>query len=1004
MAWMGNMWTHAGEYDRGCALTERAMAINAGHPGWLHFAVFNRHFARGEYADALNAARRVNIPEFMWMHFAIAAAAGQLGLAAEGKAAAEAMIRIAPGLGDIDNMRDFVARWYWPEDLSQSLVEGVRRSMSGAAAAAEPPRATPVDSDSGSSAAFLIDVRPFEAQGSEAGTLATGLSQSIAVGLSRYSYLRVLVRATGSAGIAAGYVLQGSVRAAEDQVRVVAQLTEVASGTSIWANTIDRDLRQASLFELQDALTATIVATIADVNGALVRSMANVVRRKPADAVTPYEAVLWRLAYVSVLSPGEHAQVRDVLERTTKRAPDYGAGWAALAGIYLEEYAQGFNPRPEPLARAREAAYKALECDPSNQLAYGTLAQIAFFARDVSAFQAARDRALAVNPLDTGAMALLGSLTAYLGDWDAGLAMCEKAIALNPDHPGVYWMSSIFNKYRLRDYTGALDLLNRVTMPNYPNGLVVRAAVYGQLGRVDEGRALVRDAEMKLPGITDRHSDARRKWLSPELVDHIQEGLDKLSAAPSSRSDIVASTAGPSIAVMPFTDLSATKDQDWFCDGIAEEILSALAALPGLRVAARASAFSLRGKTDDLRMIGEKLNVKTVLEGSVRRAGDRVRITAQLSDVEGGHQLWSERFDRELKDIFDVQDEIAHAIVSRLKVTLADGGRERLVPQATANLDAYQLLLKGRVLITRRGRAILDAMKCFEQAIDLDPNLSEAHALLGDAHRLSALYGLVAANQAMPRARAFVERALAIDPKQVDALATLANIASTYDWDMTTATELSDRALAIDPSHVRALAERSISLVMTDRLTPAQQESVLKDLRRARELDPLNAWVMSVESMCRACMGQLPDAIAAAERAMVMDESNFTARWSLVVALAWAGRDEEAQRAAVPALAMSGRHPRILAELAAIHGAHGDSQRAESIHVELTDRARAGHIGLAERAAVAASSGHIEEARRLVAEAIAARDPYLRFWKFPAWRAVWIDAECAALLRSTNLL
>src|SRR6185503_14136830 len=125
------------------------------------------------------------------------------------------------------------------------------------------------------------------------------------------------------------------------------------------------------------------------------------------------------------------------------------------------------------------------------------------------------------------------------------------------------------------------------------------------------------------------------------------------------------------IAVLAFTDMSAARDQDWFCDGIAEEILNALTPLKGLRVAARRSAFFFKGKGDDLRTVGEKLDVTTVLEGSVRRAGDRVRITAQLSDARAGRQLWSERFDRELKDIFDVQEEIARAIVERLKITIA---------------------------------------------------------------------------------------------------------------------------------------------------------------------------------------------------------------------------------------------------------------------------------------------------------------------------------------------
>jgi serine/threonine-protein kinase len=495
----------------------------------------------------------------------------------------------------------------------------------------------------------------------------------------------------------------------------------------------------------------------------------------------------------------------------------------------------------------------------------------------------------------------------------------------------------------------------------------------------------------------------RRKWLPADLVAHIQEGLDKLSAEPSSGSRVITSASGPSIAVLPFTDLSASKDQDWFCDGIAEEILNALSPLPGLRVAARASTFALRGQSNDLRAIGQKLNVRNVLEGSVRRAGDRVRITAQLSDVEHASQLWSERFDRELKDIFDVQDEIARAIVERLKVTLSIDAHERLVTKATNNLDAYELLLRGRILLTQRGHAIFDAKSCFEEAIALDPRLTEAHALLADALRLMGLYGLIPEREIMPQARAAAERALEIDPRQVEALATLANIAAVYDWDIAAALEISDRALAINPTHVRALAERVIVLTISDIPGPALQKLVVGSVGRARELDPLNAWVAAVEAFCQAFIGHLPEALAAAERSVALDENNFTGRWTQTFTLAAAGRNADAELAAAPALAMSGRHPRILAELAAMHAATGATDKAEAIHQELSERARTGHVGFAARAAVAASAGHFDEARELVAQAIAARDSYLTFWKLPAWAPFWTDAGCAALLRNTTL-
>ena len=206
-----------------------------------------------------------------------------------------------------------------------------------------------------------------------------------------------------------------------------------------------------------------------------------------------------------------------------------------------------------------------------------------------------------------------------------------------------------------------------------------------------------------------------------------------------------------SIAVLAFTDMSAARDQDWFCDGIAEEILNALTPLKGLRVAARTSAFSFKGKSDDLRTIGEKLNVTTVLEGSVRRAGDRVRITVQLSEVANGFQLWSERYDRELKDIFDVQDEIAKTIVERLRVSLAGGKDDRLVEQATKNIEAYQLYLRGRALVDRRGASVPPGLVLLRAAIELDPGYALAWAGVADALTVLAYSGAARGSESKHR-------------------------------------------------------------------------------------------------------------------------------------------------------------------------------------------------------------------------------------------------------------
>jgi TolB-like protein len=194
-----------------------------------------------------------------------------------------------------------------------------------------------------------------------------------------------------------------------------------------------------------------------------------------------------------------------------------------------------------------------------------------------------------------------------------------------------------------------------------------------------------------------------------------------------------ASVTVDSIAVLPFTSMSADPEDEVFADGMTEEIINALAQIEQLHVVARTSAFSFKGKYIDVRAVGKRLNVRTILLGSVRRSGNELRITAQLVNVEDGYHLWSDRYDREVKDIFEIQDEIARSIAERLKVTLKGGEQEHLVTVGTNNLESYQLYVKGRALLYRRGGVISRAAECFEREVALDPDYALAWAGLADS-------------------------------------------------------------------------------------------------------------------------------------------------------------------------------------------------------------------------------------------------------------------------------
>jgi len=254
-----------------------------------------------------------------------------------------------------------------------------------------------------------------------------------------------------------------------------------------------------------------------------------------------------------------------------------------------------------------------------------------------------------------------------------------------------------------------------------------------------------------------------------------------------------AARAIPTIAVLPFLNLSSDKENEYFSDGLAEEIINALTRLPSLRVTARTSAFTFKGAQADVRSIGKTLNVASVLEGSVRKAGNRVRISVQLIGVDEGNNMWSERFDREMTDVFEIQDEISHAIVENLKVRLAGESTDNaaaaaapIVKRYTDNLEAYDLYLRGRYELYKMTREGLDASKwLFEEAIRLDPKYAAAHDGLAYCWYSEGFLGFVAPKEAMPKAKAAVRRAIELDDSLAEAHGTLGVILALYDWDWT---------------------------------------------------------------------------------------------------------------------------------------------------------------------------------------------------------------------------
>jgi eukaryotic-like serine/threonine-protein kinase len=428
-----------------------------------------------------------------------------------------------------------------------------------------------------------------------------------------------------------------------------------------------------------------------------------------------------------------------------------------------------------------------------------------------------------------------------------------------------------------------------------------------------------------------------------------------------------------SIAVLPFHNQSGP-DDEYFSDGVTDEILNALTHVDGLRVAARTSCFAFKGRREDLRGIGDKLDVTTVLEGTVRRAGPRLRITAQLVNVADGYQLWSERYDREIHDVFAVQDEIANAIATRLRGTLHDEAERGRARRGTSNLEAYELLLQGRALQSKRGRFLPQANACFERAIALDPQYAEAMAWLSDSYRLVGIFGGAPPSESFPKARAIAERAIAIAPDLAEAYSTLAWVEENYERNYGAAETHYEKVFALDPRHSRARAQHALWGFCRGSISA---DGAIAESARAVHDDPLNAWVNAMHSYVLGFVGRDEESMLEAERAVQLDGDSFFAQYNLMRAAAWRGSYDRAIALGVSLLSGSGRHAWGLAALAWTHRKAGHPDASRAIYDEMEARSRLEFMSAFLLSIAAASAGLTDRSIGLVERAMTERDPLL---------------------------
>ncbi len=446
---------------------------------------------------------------------------------------------------------------------------------------------------------------------------------------------------------------------------------------------------------------------------------------------------------------------------------------------------------------------------------------------------------------------------------------------------------------------------------------------------------------------------ARRHQSATQLLGDLTEVKREMDAAPRAghaparNADVPATQIGPaaagsattpshdgrrlrSLAVLPFVSMSADQDDEYFCDGLAEELRNGLARIDDLKVAARTSAFSFKGKSATVAAIAEALGVTCVLEGSIRRAGTRLRISVQLIDAADGYQMWSQRYDRELSDIFALQDDITLAVVDALRLTLFGDKKAAVLERATNSAEAYELFLKGRFHAHKYtaqgwGRAIA----FFDQALVIQPDYAQALAGIATARGCLWFFGLLPAEQTIPQARAASREALRLDASLAEAHLAMAITTFFYDWEWQRAEREFTQAIALDPQNAEALSYYALFLAFVGRSAEA-----IAVARQAVTLDPLAPLInMNAGWTCFA-LGMVDEASRQAATMIDIDPDFHGAYWLRGAIHLSAGQYESAVQQLQVAVGLGG-HPIVMADLASACSLAGQDEQASGLRQTL---------------------------------------------------------------------
>jgi TolB-like protein/predicted Zn-dependent protease len=586
--------------------------------------------------------------------------------------------------------------------------------------------------------------------------LVDGITETIITELSRFRGLFVIARNSVFAyqgkpvkvqqvaeDLGVQYVLEGSMQRSADRVRITAQLIDATTGNHVWAESYDREL--ADIFAVQDEVTERIVASLGAYQGELAEAARERAKRKKPASLSAYEAFQLGIEHKHRFTKEDNAAAQALFNKAIELDPQFAQAYVGLAWVHIQRFWFGWTDEPgQAVAQTREAAQKAIALDPSEAEAHWLLAEAYLADSQFEQGEAEYERALALNPNNADLLAGWGYASVLLGEPEKATKFIEKAMRLNPHYPDWYDRGLGTALFMARRYEESIAAFRKVTQHVIQSRLYL-ASSYAQLDRLAEARAEVAAAMELDADISVEKFSSIELYKNPGDLEHLRGGLRKAGLPEKPPRKL---PDKPSIAVLPFDNMSGDPDLDYFSDGMTEDIIMELSKNPDLKVVSRNSSFTYRDKAVKARQVSEELGVRYVLEGSVRKQGDRVRITAQLIDATTDAHVWADRFDEEGTDIFALQDRIT----TKIGATLSGGeGRirkaeyKRVWEMDAAKLEEYDYYLRGHsIFFDYSPEAMLKARAIWQEGLEKFPESGLLRVKIGWTYFQFFMFGWTA--------------------------------------------------------------------------------------------------------------------------------------------------------------------------------------------------------------------------------------------------------------------